>query len=92
MKHKLMDLKIPCGWEIISNNFYDCECNMPCCNSKDKNSKVILHLERDGPIDRGDHFVIILERVSAKEDKSIYRITAAVQEIDGKSILINLKW
>ncbi|WP_160689067.1 hypothetical protein [Clostridium sp. C2-6-12] len=87
MKNKLVELKIPCGWEIIRNNFYDCECNMPCCNNKDKNSKVILHLERDVPIDRGDHFVIILERVSAKEDNSIYRITALIQELDSKKHL-----
>lgn len=87
MKHKLMELKIPCGWEIISNNFYDFECNMPGCKYKDENSRVLLHLERDAPIDRGNHFSIILEWIFAEEEKSIYRITAAVKELGSKKHL-----
>lgn len=87
MKYKLMELKIPCGWEIIINNFHNFECNMPCCNYKDKNSRILLHLERDVPIDRGEHFIIILELVSAEEEKNVYRITAGVQEFDSKKHL-----
>lgn len=87
MKHKLMELKIPCGWEIIRNNFFDCESNMQGYNYNDENSRVLLHLERDVPIDRGNHFIIILEWIFAEEEKSIYRITAAVQELDSKKHL-----
>lgn len=67
MKHKLMELKIPCGWEIISNNFYDCESNMPGCNYKDENTKILLHLERDVPIKSGEHFIIILKVIWIEE-------------------------
>jgi|GEM_PF-4901951 len=60
---------------------------MPWGNYKDKNSRMLLHLERDVPIDRGDHFIIILEWIAAKDEKGIYRITATVQELDSKKHL-----
>lgn len=91
MKHKLVELKIPCGWEIISNNFYDCESNMPDCNYKDENTRILLHLERDVPIESGEHFIIILEWISTEEEKSIYRITALMQELDSKKHLNKLE-
>jgi hypothetical protein len=56
-------------------------------NYNDENSRVLLHLERDVPIDRGNHFSIILEWIFAEAEKSIYRITAAVQELDSKKHL-----
>lgn len=86
MRHKLIELKIPCGWEIIINNFYDCECNMTFGNYKDKNSRILLQLERDVSIESGEHFIIILEWLST-EEKNTYRITAALHGLDGKKHL-----
>lgn len=81
MKYPLMPLKIPSGWKVVSNVFYDVDINS---ENREKLlfTEDMLIIERDMSEDRKDKYIIDLGWISSHSPDGRYRITIVVKDFE----------
>lgn len=81
MRYPLMPLKIPSGWRVVSNTFYDAEVTE---QNREQHlfSEDMLIIERDIPSDRDDKYILDLSWIPANSPDGQYRITVVARDFE----------
>ena len=79
--YPLMPLKIPSGWKVISNTFYDIDATEEY-RERRLFSENMLIIERDIPSERKDKYIIDLGWLPSHSPGGRYRITVVAGDFE----------